>query len=381
MNDKLLPFTKPSISQEAIDEVVTCLKSGWLTTGPRVQQFTQALKHYLQSPYAVTLNSATAGLHVSLLALNLQPGDEVITTPMTFIASANTIVQAGGKPIFVDIDPNTYNLDIDQVAKAVSPNTRAIMPVHFAGLPVDLDPLYDLAKQYNLRIVEDCAHAIGAEYKGKRLGSFGDTQIFSFHPNKNMTTGEGGCITSKDEELINLAKQLLFHGIKRDHEGAVTSHDYDVPQPGFKYNMLDMQAALGLHQLAELDQFIERRQQLANRYLDILNDSPYWQLPVIPSYKHKHAWHLFTPLLNCNKTGLSRDKFIAKMRDEGIAIGFHYKAVHLFSFYQKTFGYQCGDFPHAEDVSNTIVSLPLFPTMTDDEQDRVFNTINKLFRS
>ena len=211
-NEAFLPFSRPSISQAAIDEVVACLKSGWITTGPRVKQFEEDLKAYVGAPYVLALTSATAGLHLALVALDLKPGDEVITTPMTFAATLNTIVLAGGKPVLVDVEPRTYNMDVAKIETAVTKRTRAIMPVHFAGLPVDLDPLYAIAKKHNLRVIEDAAHAIGTEYKGKRIGSFGDIQVFSFHPNKNMTTGEGGCVVTRDEKLASDVALLRFHG-------------------------------------------------------------------------------------------------------------------------------------------------------------------------
>jgi dTDP-4-amino-4,6-dideoxygalactose transaminase len=201
MTDEFLPFARPTISRAAIDEVVACLESGWITTGPRVKKFEEELRRYFNAPHALALSSATAGLHLALAALELKPGDEVITTPMTFAATLNTIVLTGGRPVLVDVEPDTYNMDVTRVAKVITQRTRAIMPVHFAGLPVDLDPLYELANKHGLRVIEDAAHAIGTEYKGRRIGAFGDTQVFSFHPNKNITTGEGGCVVTRDGAL------------------------------------------------------------------------------------------------------------------------------------------------------------------------------------
>ncbi len=382
MNDTFLPFARPDISQAAIDEVIACLKSGWITTGPRTQQFEQDLAAYLQAPHALCLNSGTAGLHLALMCLDLQPGDEVITTPFTFVATLNTIVHAGGKPVLVDIDPQTYNMDIQQIEAKITPQTRAIVPVHFAGLPVDLDPLYALAKKYNLTIVEDCAHAIGAHYKGKPLGSFGDLQVFSFHPNKNMTTGEGGVVTCRNPEWAAKISSLRFHGISKPAFDRFTkkgNQHYAVTAPGFKYNMLDLQAALGIHQLQSLEYFIERRTYLAERYLKALAQSPQLQLQHTPTYNHRHAWHLFAPLINIEAAGMNRDTFMQKMKEENIGTGLHYAVIHLHPYYQNTFGFKEGDFPIAEDVANRIVSLPLFPTMTEQEQDRVIKAISKIF--
>jgi len=379
---EFLPFSRPSISQAAIDEVVACLRSGWITTGPRAAKFESALKDYLGAPHVLALSSATAGLHLALLALKLEPGDEVITSPLTFAATFNTIVLAGGRPVLVDIEPSTYNLDVSKIADAITPKTRAIVPVHFAGLPVDLDPLYALAAEEDIRIIEDAAHAIGSEYRGRRIGSFGDTQVFSFHPNKNMTTGEGGAVATRDDALAKAVSLLRFHGIDREawnRFGPKGQQEYEIVTAGYKYNMMDLQAALGLHQLAELDAFIARRTELAQRYQMRLNGWPQWTLPSAPGFPHRHAWHLYTPLINSETAGMDRAAFIRAMQDRQIGIGLHYRAVHLYPYYRQTFGFKPGDCPHAESVADRIVSLPLFPGMTDQDQDRVIDTMATLF--
>ncbi len=384
MSDEFLPFSRPSLSREAIDEVVDCLESGWITTGPRVKRFEEALKAYLGAPQVLALSSATAGLHLALLALELQPGDEVITTPLTFAATLNTIVLAGGTPVLVDVEPHTLNMDMARLADAITPRTRAIMPVHFAGLPVDLDPLYELAKHHGLRVIEDAAHAIGTEYKGQRIGAFGDTQVFSFHPNKNMTTGEGGCITTRDDALAERVALLRFHGMDReawDRFGKKGNQHYEIVMPGFKYNMMDIQAALGLHQLPQLDGFIARRTELAQRYQQLLADWPQWTLPGTPGFDHRHAWHLYTPLINRDAAAMDRDAFMAGMKERNIGTGLHYRAVHLYPYYREHYGFRPGDFPHAESAGDRIVSLPLFPAMTDADQDRVIAAMQDLFRN
>lgn len=383
MTGEFLPFSRPTISREAIDEVVACLESGWITTGPRVKKFEEVLKTYLGAPQVLALSSATAGLHLALLALDLEPGDEVITTPMTFAATLNTIVLAGGRPVLVDVEPGTYNMDVARLESAVSPRTRAILPVHFAGLPVDLDPLYAIAEKRGLRVIEDAAHAIGAEYKGRRIGSFGDTQVFSFHPNKNMTTGEGGCVTTRDMPLAERVALLHFHGMDREaweRFGRKGNPHYEIVAPGFKYNMMDIQAALGLHQLPALDGFITRRTELAMRYQRLLRDRPAWTLPRSPAYAHRHAWHLYTPLINPEAAGMDRDAFMAGMKARLIGTGLHYRAVHLYPYYRDHYGFRRGDFPNAETISDRIVSLPLFPGMTDADQDRVIDASDNLFR-
>ncbi|MGB6975954.1 MAG: DegT/DnrJ/EryC1/StrS family aminotransferase [Gammaproteobacteria bacterium] len=382
MSEDFLPFAQPTINQQAIEEVVACLQSGWLATGPRVKRLEEDLKTYLQAPQVVTFASATAGLHLTLSALHLQPGDEVITTPMTFVATLNTIVLAGGKPVLVDVDPRTYLIDIEQIAAAITPRTRAIIPVHFAGIPVDLDPLYALAEKHQLRIVEDAAQAIGTQYKNMRIGSFGDIQVFSFHPNKLMTTGEGGCVTTRDAALVSSLHTLRFHGIDREAFNRFSkegSQHYDVVQPGYKYNMMDLQAALGVHQLAELENFIQHRTTLAQRYYELLADWPEWTLPGIPSYSHRHSWYIFAPLLNPQVAKMTRDEFMTKMKEQNIGIGLHYEAAHLYQYYRQRFGYRRGNFPIAEDIGSRIVSLPLFSHMTFDQQDRVIRTMSKLF--
>lgn len=384
MSDEFLPFSRPSISQAAIDEVVACLKSGWITTGPRVAQFTEALKEYFNAPYVLPLTSATAGLHLALLAMDLKPGDEVITTPLTFAATLNTIVLAGGVPVLVDIDPHTLNIDINQLEAAITPRTRVLMPVHFAGLSVDLDPLYQIAEKHGLRVLEDAAHAIGSEYKGKRIGSMGDTQVFSFHPNKNMTTGEGGAVVTRDQTMAAQIERLRFHGIDRqawNRYGKSGAQDYEVVLPGYKFNMMDMQAALGIHQLQELGGFIARRQALAHRYQEALSDWPQWTLPGAPSYEHSHAWHLYTPLINEESAGMDREQFMQAMKERNVGTGLHYRAVHLYPYYREAFGFKPGDFPKAEDACERIVSLPLFPTMTDAEHDRVLDVMYSIFHS
>ena len=381
MPQPFLPFAKINLSEAAIEEVVATLRSGWITTGAKVQKFEEMLGEYHDGRRALCVSSATAGLHITLLAIGLQEGDEVITTPFTFVATLNTIVMAGGKPVLVDIDQKTLNIDASKIEAAITPKTKAIMPVHYAGLPCDMDAIYAIAKKYNLRVVEDAAHAIGTEYKGRKIGSFGDIQVMSFHPNKNMTTGEGGAIITDDAEVIHNLERLRFHGIDRDafnRFGKGGSQQYDVVTAGFKYNMMDIQAALGIHQLPELDGFIEKRTALAHRYMDILGDWEELELPQAPDYAHKHAWHLFTPRLKENAAGLDRDALITAMKAENIGLGLHWQSAHTFSFYADNYGFKPSNFPHALSAGERIFSLPLFPQMTIAEQDRVIKSLEKI---
>ena len=371
---KFLPFAKPLLSEETYQEVEAVLRSGWLTTGPRVAQFEKDLSNYFGGRQVRCLSSATAGLQLALLAIGLKSGDEVITTSLTFVATLNTIVQAGGKPVLVDIDPTTRNMNVEQIEKAITSKTRVIMPVHFTGISVDLGEIYRLAEKYNLRVIEDCAQAIGAEYDGKKLGSFGDIQVMSFHPNKNMTTGEGGAVVTNDEAVLKQIEILRFHGINRDAFNRFSksgSQHYDVVAAGFKYNMMDIQAAIGLHQLPMLDGFIEKRTNLVQKYYAKLAEIEEISLPVAPQYSHKHSWHLLTALVP------NRDLFIEKMKEKNIGVGLHYTATHLFSFYQDNYGFRKGDFPNTENVCEHICSLPLFPSLTDEDLDRVVNAIKE----
>lgn len=370
-----LPFARPCLSEETYSDVEAVLRSGWLTTGPRTQQFEKDLSAYFGGRAVRCVASATAGLQLALMAIGLKPGDEVITTPLTFVATLNTIVQAGGRPVMIDIDPDTRNMDVRHLEKAVTKKTRAIVPVHFAGLPVDLDDIYAAAKKHNLRVIEDCAHAIGAGYKGKKIGTFGDIQVMSFHPNKNMTTGEGGAIVTDDKQVLQQIEHLRFHGIDREAFNRFSktgSQHYDVVAPGFKYNMMDIQAAIGIRQLPMLDGFIEKRTQFVKEYRKQLAGLNSVSLPKDAAYPHRHAWHLMTVLVP------ERDAFIDKMKEKNIGIGMHYVAAHLFTYYRETFGFKSGDFPHAEKVGSQICSLPLFPSMTEAELTRVVSAIKSI---
>lgn len=382
-DDNFLPFSKPSLDQATIDEVVACVKSGWLATGPRVKRFEKAVQEYLKVPYALALTSATSGLKLALKSAGIKPGDEIITSPMTFVASLNTIVHVGARPVLVDVDPDTRNIAIDKIEAAITERTRGIMPVHFAGIPVDLDPLYDLAKKYNLRVIEDAAHAIGSHYKNRIIGSFGDIQVFSFHPNKVMTTGEGGLVATRDARIAKSIASLRFHGIDREIWNRNTkegSHDYDVIEPGFKCNMLDLQAAIGIHQLASIEKFIARRAELADRYQEHFSSWSELTLPKAPSYAHRNSWYIYAPLINKEKAGFDRNTFMEMMKANNIGTGHHHKAAHLYDFYQNRFGYRHGQFPNAEAISDNIVSIPLFPDMTLDDQNRVINAMRKIFK-
>ncbi|MDD2582430.1 MAG: DegT/DnrJ/EryC1/StrS family aminotransferase [Desulfuromonadaceae bacterium] len=375
MRAAFLPFSIPTIGEEEINEVVDSLKSGWITTGPKVKRFEEAFKEYVGAGYAVPLTSATAGLHLTMLALKLKPGDEVITTPMTFAATVSMIVQGGGTPVLADIEPGTLNIDVHAIRRKITPRTRAIVPVHFAGQPCDMDEIFAIASEFGLSVIEDAAHAVGTEYKGARIGSLDSVSVFSFHPIKNITTGEGGMVATNDEQLAEEISLMKFHGMNREawkrYEASGTPN-YDIVMPGFKYNMMDLQAALGLHQLVKLDSFIEKRTLLANFYNEAFCDIEELVTPKEVPYEHRHAWHLYTPLVRIEKLTIDRDSFMAQLKGENIGTGLHFKAIHHHPYYRDTLGIAAGDLPNADYASERILSLPLFPLMKlDDARDVV----------
>ncbi len=381
MRESFLPFARPAISEEAIAAVADSLRSGWITTGPKAQAFEEEFAAYTGAPFALALNSATAGLHLAFLALGLGHGDEVITTPMTFVATVNTILWTGARPVLVDIDRETLNIDTARLEAALTERTRAIVPVHFAGLPCDMDAVEAIAAERELAVVEDAAHALGARYKGRLIGSSKEKRhatVFSFHPTKNITTGEGGMLCTGDEEIAEKTALLRQHGMSKGawkrYAVQGTPH-YDVHFPGLKYNMLDIEAAIGRDQLRRLEGFNGRRREIAARYDAAFADLPGLILPRGASYDHLHSRHIYTPLVDTDALGLSRDAFMVRLREFNIGTALHYQAVHLFSYYGKTFGWRRGDFPEAEHVSDRIVSLPLFPAMTDDDVSDVIETV------
>ncbi len=379
-----LPFARPDIDEATIEDVCDSLRSGWITTGPKSIRFENEFGQRLGTPYALAVNSATAGLHLANLALGIGPGDEVITTPMTFVATLNTIVFAGARPVLVDIDPGTFNMDPERIEAAVTSRTKAIVPVHFAGLPVDMDAVNKVSEKHGLAVIEDCAHALGASYKGRLIGSdAGHVCVFSFHPTKNITTGEGGMVCTGLEEVAERIAILRQHGMSKGawSRYAVTgTPHYDVALPGLKYNMLDIQAAIGLGQLKRLDAFNARRRHIVERYRHAFTGLEGLTLPSAPSYEHIHAWHIFTPLLDIERLDLTRDGFMALMKERNIGTAYHYQAVHLFDYYAKRFGFRKGDFPNAERVSERIVSLPLFPAMTDSDVEDVIDAVTGILR-
>ncbi len=358
-----LPFTRPTLDEETIQGVVEVLRSGWITTGPKVAALEQALSEYLGGRPVRTLSSATIALEIGLQIVGVGPGDEVVTPALSFTATPNVITRVGARPVFVDVDLDTRNMDLDRTEAAITKRTKAIMPVHFSGLPLDMDRLYDIAQRHGLRVIEDAAHAIGSAWRGRRIGSFGDIVSFSFHANKNMTTIEGGALSVANPEDARAVELQRFHGLRQNGPG-----EMDVLLAGGKANLTDVSARIGLGQLARLEEFNRKRRALAMRYFDRLQTTPPFALPARGD--DGHSWHMFAPLLPLDRMNIGRKAFIAKMREREIGVGVHYPAMHLFTLYRKL-GYREGDFPNTERIGRSTVTLPLFPAMEPGDVDRV----------
>ncbi|MGB5132820.1 MAG: DegT/DnrJ/EryC1/StrS aminotransferase family protein [Steroidobacteraceae bacterium] len=367
---EILPFTRPSIDEETIQRVVTVLRSGWLASGPLVIELEAALSSYVGGRPVRVMTSATAALEIALRLAGVGPGDEVITPAISWCATANVILRVGARPVFVDVGLDTRNLVLDQVEAAIGPHTRALLPVHFAGLPCDMDRLYAIAAARGLRVVEDAAHAIGSAWRDRKIGSFGDLVCFSFHPNKNITTGEGGAIVANTAQEAALIEQHRFNGVVKPAPG-----EFDVLFPGMKANLSDISAAIGLGQLPRLESFNLRRRELVARYFERWSASPPVRLPARGDAGH--SWHMFAPLLPLDSLNVTRQEFIERMAARGISVGVHYPAIHLFSTYREL-GYREGQFPNAERIGRETVTLPLFPAMQISDVDRVVDAVNSI---
>jgi UDP-4-amino-4-deoxy-L-arabinose-oxoglutarate aminotransferase len=380
MRTEFLPFSRPSFTEEEICAVSEVLRSGWITTGPKSAEFERRFTDYVGCSGAVALTSATAGMHLVLKALGVGPGDEVITPSMTWVSTVNLVVLAGARPVFVDVDRNTLMVSSAAIEERLSERTRLMIPVHFAGAPVDLAPIRDLAARREIFLVEDAAHALGTEYRGERIGRRG-TSIFSFHPIKNITTGEGGMVCSEDEEFLNRIRRLKFHGLgvdAFDRHIQGRSPQAEVLEPGYKYNLPDILAVLGLQQLARLDTFNRKRTMLALRYRERLSGIEEIQPLSDPAYSMKHAWHLFIVRLDTDKTGMSRNEFMEELKRRNIGTGLHFRAVHLQKYYVESMATHRGMLPNTEWNSDRICSLPLFPEMTAEDVDDVVEAIKEI---
>ncbi len=383
-NNDFLPFALPEIGEEEIAEVCDALRSGWVTTGPKTRQFEKDFAAYLGlDSEAISVNSATAGLHLALEAIGIQPGDEVITTTLTFTATGEVIRYLGAHPVFVDIDPVTLNIDVDAIRRAITPRTRAILPVHYAGLACDMDAIIRLAREHGLKVVEDAAHAFPTRYKGRLVGTLDtDVTVFSFYANKTMTTGEGGMIVARDPALVQRMKVMRLHGISRDAFDRFTSRTpawyYEVIAPGFKYNLTDIASALGIHQLRKIDRFLLRRQQLAKRYFEQLADLPL----ILPADANAeegsaHSWHLFVVRLG-DSVGIERNAVIEELSKRGIGTSVHYIPLHRQPYWKETYALSEEQFPAADKAYQSMISIPLYTKMSDADLDRVVEALRDI---
>ena len=376
---QLSPFPYSFDSRE-INEVIDTLRSGWITTGPKTHRFEEMIKSYVDCKYTVALNSCTAGLHLSLIAAGVGPGDEVITTPFTFAATANVILHVGAKPVFVDIQKDTFNIDPSLIEGAITKKTKAIIPVHYGGHPCDMDEILAIAKKHNLTIIEDAAHAIGAKYKNKNIGTISDYTAFSFYATKNITTSEGGMVCLKDDMSEEKIRMMSLHGMNRDawkRYGKGGYWYYEVKYPGFKYNMTDIQASMGIHQIKKLNKFISKRESVAQFYNKSFKDLPEIKVPVVKRYV-KHARHLYSILLDLNKLKIDRGEFFKALDAENIGTSVHFIPVHFHPYYRDRFNLKKGDYPIAEYIFERIISLPMNPTMTKQDMQDVVKAVRKI---
>ncbi|TSC70628.1 MAG: hypothetical protein CEO12_208 [Parcubacteria group bacterium Gr01-1014_46] len=382
--NKYIVFGAPLIGEPEINEVVKTLRSGWLGTGPKVAQFEKMISQLTGAKYCMAVNSCTAALHLSMIASGIGEGDEVITTPLTFCATANSIIHSGATPVFVDVNPETMNIDETKIEKAITKKTKAIMPVHFAGRPAEMDKIMAIAKKHKLLVIEDAAHAINAQYKGKMIGSIGDLTCLSFYVTKNITTGEGGMVLTNNKEFADKIKVLALHGMSKDAWKRFSDDGYkhyEVVYPGFKYNMMDIQASIGIHQLKTIKKGDLKRKKLWDFYNKELASLPIG----LPSYKAKykgskikHVMHLYTILVDEKQSGINRDKFMQEMHNRGIGTGVHYNPVHLHQYYRNTYAYKKGDYPNAEYIGSRTVSLPLSAKLTMEEAKRIVSSVREI---
>ncbi|QXM05175.1 UDP-4-amino-4,6-dideoxy-N-acetyl-beta-L-altrosamine transaminase [Crassaminicella indica] len=380
VRDEFLPYGKQCIDEEDIESVVKVLKGDYLTTGPNVREFEEKVAQYVGAKYAVAVSNGTAALHAACFAAGIQEGDEVITTPITFAASANCVLYQGAKPVFADIDPKTYNIDVKDIERKITDKTKAIIPVDFTGQAVDLDKIMELADRYNLTVIEDAAHALGTEYKGKKIGSIAHMTEFSFHPVKHITTGEGGIVTTNDEELYKKLSLFRTHGITRDKELLVNKEQgswyYEQLDLGYNYRITDIQCALGTSQLEKIQKFIDRRRELVRKYNEQLSDIDGVITPYEEVYSNS-SWHLYIIQLELEKFKAGRKEIFEALKAENIGVNVHYVPVYYHPYYQKL-GYKKGLCPNAEKLYECMITLPLFPKMNDRDLDDVVKAVNKV---
>jgi len=377
MRNNYLVFGQPLIEEPEIDEVVQSLRSAWLGTGPKVAAFEKLIAEYKGVQYAVAVNSCTAGLHLSCIALGLQPGDEVIVPAMTFCASVNAIIHVGATPILADVESDTFNIDPEQVRRRISPRTKAVMPVHFAGRACDMEALTALSREYNLKIIEDCAHALETEFRGQKAGTFGGCGVLSFYATKSVVTGEGGMVLTNNADIAARIKVLALHGMSQDawkrFSDAGYKH-YEVVAIGFKYNMMDLQAALGIHQIQRVEAHWKRRSEIWQRYNDAFEDLPLTLAAPVDSCS-RHALHLYVILIDAKSAGVTRDEFMAGLHRRNIGTGVHYRAIPVHPVYRQRFDWQPTDYPNAHAIGDRTVSLPLSAKLSNEDVDDVIAAV------
>jgi dTDP-4-amino-4,6-dideoxygalactose transaminase len=385
MSKDFLVFGSPAIGEAEIAEVVDSLRSGWLGTGPKVARFENEFARYkgTDESCAAAVNSGTAALHLSMVAADLKPGDEVIAPALTFCATVNAIIHAGFTPVLADVEPNTMNIDPAAIEARITKRTRAIVPVHFAGRPCDMGAIMAIADRHRLIVIEDCAHAIESEYKGRKTGTFGRFGCFSFYVTKNVITGEGGMVLAKDQKDIERIKVLALHGMSKDawrRFGDAGFKHYQVVACGFKYNMMDLQAAIGIHQLARIENNWQRRQAIWKRYQDAFSDLSVIR-PTEPAPGTRHAYHLYTILIDSEKAGIERDAFLEEMTARKIGVGVHYLSIPEHPFYQGTYGWRPEDYPNAMRIGRQTVSIPLSAKLTDEDVARICHAVREILQS
>jgi dTDP-4-amino-4,6-dideoxygalactose transaminase len=379
MRNNYLVFGQPLIEEAEIEEVVKSLRAAWLGTGPKVAAFEKLVAEYKGVKHAVAVNSCTAGLHLSCLALGLQSADEVIVPAMTFCATINSVIHAGATPVLADVIPDTFNMDPEQVRRKISARTKAIMPVHFGGRACDMDVFTSLAHEYNLKIIEDCAHAIETEYRGQKAGAIGDCGILSFYSTKNIVTGEGGMVLTNDPEVAARVQKLALHGMSQDawkRFSDVGYKHYDVVEVGFKYNMMDLQAAIGMHQIKRVERYWQRRLEIWNRYNTAFASLPV-EIPAPLDKQSRHALHLYTVLVDKQKALVTRDEFITALHRRNVGTGVHYRSIPVHPVYQHRFGWRVEDYPNAQAIGQSTVSLPLSAKLTDEDVEDVIIAVRE----
>jgi len=377
---EFIPLAKPTIEENEIEEVVKVLRSGWLTTGPKVAEFEKNMQKYLGCKKAIGLSSCTGGLHIALAALGIKQGDEVIVPTYTFAATAHVVAWLGAKPVLVDVEKDTFNIDPKKIEEAITDKTKAIIPVHFAGHSCDMDKIMAIAEKHNLYIIEDAAHAIGTDYKGKKIGNFGNATAFSFYATKTITTAEGGMIVTNDEELGKKLKRYSYFGVDKDAFNRYADKGnwyYEVIELGYKYNMDNIPGALGVEQLKKLESFIEKRRKLASLYTGLLKGVPGIIVPLEKEYT-RHSYHLYPILLDIENINMTRAEFIDKLKEYKIGASVHFIPLHLHPYYQKTYDYKKGDFPTAEYLFDREVSLPLYPRLSEEDVRYVVQSIKEI---